>query len=44
MKQEEINSMMLEINKKCKFPKYWNDFIEKQIEKYHNIIKDTKTN
>lgn len=42
MKQEEINSMMLEINKKCKFPKYWNDFIEKQIEKYHYIIKDTK--
>ena len=42
MKQGEINSMMLEINKKCKFPKYWNDFIEKQIEKYHYIIKDTK--
>ncbi len=42
MKEKEINSMMLEINKKCKFPKYWNDFIEKQIEDYHYIIKDTK--
>ena len=42
MKEEEIDSMMLEINRKCKFPKYWNDFIEKQIEGYHYIIKDTK--
>lgn len=42
MKQEEINSMMVEISRKCKLPKYWDNFIEKQIENYHYIIKDTK--
>lgn len=40
MKQEEIDKLMLKIDRKCKFPKYWEDFI-KQISKTHNlIIKD----
>lgn len=27
MKQEEIDKLMLKIDKKCKFPKYWENFI-----------------
>ncbi len=42
MKQEEIDTMMDEINKKCKLPKHWNEFIKKQTEMCHYIIKDTK--
>ena len=42
MKQEEINEMMEQINKKCKLPKHWDEFIHKQTEKFHYILKDTK--
>ena len=42
MKQGEIESMMDKIDKRCKLPKYWNDFIEKQVQNFHYIIKDTK--
>ena len=42
MKQEEIDNMMDKIDRRCKLPKYWNDFIERQIKDYHYIIKDTK--
>lgn len=30
MKQEEIDIMMKKIDRKCKLPKYWNDFILKK--------------
>ena len=42
MKQEEIDIIMKEIDKKCKLPKHWNEFIAKQTEKFHYIIKDIK--
>ncbi len=42
MKQEEIDVMMKEIDKKCKLPKHWNKFINMQTEKFHYILKDTK--
>lgn len=40
MKQEDIDVMMRQIDKKCKLPKYWNDFIDKQTKNFHYIIKD----
>lgn len=42
MKQDEIDSMMLKINNRCKFPKYWNDFIERETQNHNYIIKNTK--
>ena len=42
MKQEEIDKMMKQINNKCKLPKHWNEFIEKQTKNFHYIIKDIK--
>lgn len=42
MNQEEIDTFMKKIDKKCKFPKYWNDFIIKQSRDYNIIIKDSK--
>lgn len=42
MKQEEIDSMMKEIDRKCKLPKHWNEFISKQTKDFHYIIKDVK--
>ncbi len=42
MKQEKIDELMNEIDKNCKLPKYWNDFIEQNSEKHRLIIKDSK--
>lgn len=42
MKQEDIDVIMQEIDRKCKLPKYWNDFINKQTKDFHYIIKDIK--
>lgn len=42
MKQDEIDKMMCEIDKKCKLPKHWNEFIAKQTKNFNYIIKDTK--
>lgn len=42
MKQDDVDVMMDKINKRCRFPKHWNEFIEKETEKYNYIIKDTK--
>jgi len=42
MKQEEIDIMMKEIDRKCKLPKHWNEFIDKQTKNFHYIIKDVK--
>lgn len=41
MKQDEIDKLMKKIDKCCKLPKHWNDFIEKQSKEHHIIIKDT---
>lgn len=43
MKQEEIDIMMKEIDKKCKLPKHWNQFIDKQTKNFHYIIKNVKS-
>ena len=40
MKQEEIDKLMNEIDKKCKLPKHWDEFIKKNSQKHHLIIKD----
>lgn len=42
MKQEEIDSMMQEIDRKCKLPKHWNEFIEKQSRDHRYVIKNVK--
>lgn len=42
MKQEEIDELMNEIDRKCKLPKYWDEFIEENSKRHHLIIKDTK--
>lgn len=42
MKQEEIDELMNEIDRKCKLPKHWNEFINKQTQNFHYIIKDVK--
>ena len=42
MKQEKINKLMLKIDKKCRLPKYWDDFIKENSKKHHLIIKDKK--
>lgn len=43
MKQEEIDILMEKIDKKCKLPKHWDEFIKKQSKSHHIIIKDRKT-
>ena len=40
MKQEEIDALMLKIDKKCKLPKYWEEFIKENSKRHHLIIKD----
>lgn len=42
MEQKNIDELMLNIDKKCKIPKYWNEFIRKQSKNQNIIIKDTK--
>lgn len=42
MNEENYDELMSQIDRKCKFPKHWQEFIKKQ-HKYHNIIiKDSK--
>lgn len=40
MKQEKIDELMLEIDKKCKLPKHWDEFIKENSKTHHIIIKD----
>lgn len=40
MKQEEIDSIMNEIDRKCKLPKHWDEFIKENSKTHHLIIKD----
>lgn len=40
MKQEQIDELMLKIDKKCKLPKHWEDFIKENSKRHHLIIKD----
>lgn len=42
MKQEKIDELMNEIDKKCKLPKHWDEFIKENSKKHHLIIKNTK--
>lgn len=42
MKQEEIDKLMEQIDKKCKLPKHWEKFIDKNTKTHHLIIKDSK--
>ena len=40
MKQEEIDALMQKIDKKCKLPKHWEEFIKENSQSHHLIIKD----
>lgn len=40
MKQEEIDKLMNEIDRKCKLPKHWDEFIEENSKRHNLIIKD----
>jgi len=42
MKQEDIDILMGKIDKRCKLPKHWDEFIKKQTKSHHIIIKDRK--
>lgn len=42
MKQEKIDKLMNEIDKKCKLPKHWEEFITNNSKNHHLIIKDSK--
>lgn len=43
MKQDDIDIMMSEIDRKCKLPKHWEEFIEKDSKNHNLIIKNPKT-
>ena len=43
MKQEQIDELMNKIDKKCKLPKHWNEFIKENSKGHHIIIKDKET-
>ena len=40
MKQDDIDDMMRDIDRKCKLPKNWNKFIEEQSRDHNYIIKN----
>lgn len=40
MKQDDIDNMMDNIDKKCKLPKYWDKFIEEQSHNHNYIVKN----
>lgn len=40
MKQEEIDKLMNEIDRKCNLPKHWDEFIEENSKRHNLIIKD----
>ena len=40
MKQEKIDELMNKIDRKCKFPKHWDEFIKENSKEHHIIIKD----
>ena len=40
MKQEEIDELMSKIDRKCKLPKHWDEFIKENSKGHHLIIKD----
>lgn len=43
MTEQDIDKLMDKIDKKCKMPKYWNDFVLKQTRYDNLIIKNIKT-
>ena len=43
MKQEKIDELMNKIDRKCKFPKHWDEFIKENSKEHHIIIKDKET-
>lgn len=43
MKQEKIDELMQKIDKKCKLPKHWEEFIQEKSKRHHLIIKDKET-
>lgn len=43
MKQEEIDKIMRIVDKRCRLPKNWEEFIEKNSSTHHIFIKDKKT-
>lgn len=43
MTDEEIKILMNKIDKRCKMPKYWNEFIDKQTKNDNIFIKNIKT-
>ena len=42
MKQKKIDELMHEIDKKCKLPKHWDEFIDENSKRHQLIIKNTK--
>lgn len=42
MNQEEINILMEKIDRKCKLPKKWNEFIEKETIEHNLLVKDAQ--
>ena len=40
MKQEEIDALMLKIDKKCKLPKHWEEFIKENSKRHHHSINE----
>ena len=40
MKQKEVDNLMLKVDKKCKLPKYWDNFINENSKTHYLIIKD----
>ena len=40
MKEEEIDALMEKIDRRCKLPKHWEEFIEKNSKEHRIIIKD----
>ena len=42
MKQEDIDELMKQIDRKCKLPKHWNEFVKENTKDHHIIIKYVK--
>ena len=40
MKQDDIDNMMKNIDRKCKLPKHWDKFIEEQTKNHNYIVKN----
>lgn len=40
MKQEKIDELMSRIDRKCKLPKHWDEFVKANSKEHHLIVKD----